>query len=47
LRGDYERRLSALRLQLDQAAFNRAWADGRRMDEAATLALAEALGVTG
>jgi non-specific serine/threonine protein kinase len=43
LRGDYERRLSALRLRLDEAAFSRAWADGRRMDEAESLALAEAL----
>ncbi|MEP7357835.1 MAG: hypothetical protein ABI847_11380, partial [Anaerolineales bacterium] len=43
LRAEYERNVSALRGQMDEAVFSQLWAEGRRLDEAATLLLAEAL----
>jgi tetratricopeptide (TPR) repeat protein len=43
LRADYERNVSALQGQIDGVVFSQLWADGRRLDEAVTLVLAEAL----
>lgn len=43
LRAEYESNLSALQSQMDGAVFNQLRAEGRRLDEAATLLLAEAL----
>jgi predicted ATPase/DNA-binding SARP family transcriptional activator len=43
LRADYERNLIVLQSQMDRAVFSQLWAEGRRLDEAATLLLAEAL----
>jgi predicted ATPase/DNA-binding SARP family transcriptional activator len=43
LRAAYERNLGALQDRMDAAEFDQRWAEGRRLDEAATLLLAEAL----
>ncbi len=43
LRAAFERNVSALQARMDAAAFNRLRAEGRRLDEAAALALAEGL----
>jgi tetratricopeptide (TPR) repeat protein len=43
LRGEHERNLSALKGRMDEITFRQMWDEGRRLDEAATLALAESL----
>jgi non-specific serine/threonine protein kinase len=46
LRAEYERNLSVLQSQMDGAVFNELRAEGCRLDEAATLLLAEGLAYT-
>jgi tetratricopeptide (TPR) repeat protein len=43
LRADYERNRSTLQGQMDETTFRHLWDEGHRLDEAATLLLAEAL----
>jgi len=43
LRAEYERSVRALQGQIHEAVFSQLWAEGRRLDEAATLLLAEAM----